>query len=104
MTVSVTTRPVQGILTITDREDPYGKQAALLAQFLEPLGMTLDVKELERGVMYNKCDDANAQTTFCARPRLGQGLRRRLHVRWSAVRLQWSVGELLQLQPDGSDS
>jgi len=62
----------EGILTITDREDPYGKQAALLAQFLEPLGMTLDVKELERGVMYNKCDDANAQTTFCAGPAWGK--------------------------------
>jgi peptide/nickel transport system substrate-binding protein len=62
----------EGILTITDREDPYPKQAALLQQFLEPLGITLDVKELERGVMYNKCDDANAQTTFCAGPAWGK--------------------------------
>ena len=38
----------EGILTMTDREDPYPKQAALMQQFLEPIGISLDVKELER--------------------------------------------------------
>jgi peptide/nickel transport system substrate-binding protein len=62
----------QNILSITDREDPYPKQAALLSQFLEPLGMTLDVKELERGTMYNKCYDPNAHSTFCIGPAWGK--------------------------------
>jgi peptide/nickel transport system substrate-binding protein len=62
----------KGILTITDREDPYPKQAALLQQFLEPLGITLDVKELERGTMYNKCNDMNSQSAFCAGPAWGK--------------------------------
>jgi peptide/nickel transport system substrate-binding protein len=60
------------ILTITDREDPYPKQSALLQQFLEPLGITLDVKQLERGVMYTKCNDMNSQTALCAGPAWGK--------------------------------
>jgi peptide/nickel transport system substrate-binding protein len=58
----------EGILTMTDREDPYPKQAALLQQFLEPIGISLDVKELERTAMYNKCNDLNSQIAFCAGP------------------------------------
>ncbi len=57
---------------MTDREDPYPKQSALMQQFLEPLGITLDVKELERGVMYTKCNDMNSQIAFCAGPGWGK--------------------------------
>jgi len=60
------------VLAITDREDPYPKQSALLQQFLEPLGITLDVKQLERGVMYTKCNDMNSQTPLCAGPAWGK--------------------------------
>ena len=60
------------ILTITDREDPYPEQSALLIQFLEPLGLTLDVKQLERGTMYNKCNDANSKHGLCAGPGWGK--------------------------------
>jgi peptide/nickel transport system substrate-binding protein len=60
------------ILTITDREDPYPGQANLLIQFLEPLGLTLDVKQLERGTMYNKCNDANSHHQLCAGPGWGK--------------------------------
>jgi peptide/nickel transport system substrate-binding protein len=60
------------ILTITDREDPYPEQSALLQQFLEPLGLTLDVKQLERGTMYNKCNDANSKHQLCAGPGWGK--------------------------------
>ena len=56
------------ILTFTDQEDPYPKQAALLQQFLEPLGLTLDVKQLERTAMYTKCNDANSLHQLCAGP------------------------------------
>ncbi len=62
----------KNILTITDREDPYPEQSALLIQFLEPLGLTLDVKQLERGTMYNKCNDANSAHGLCAGPGWGK--------------------------------
>jgi peptide/nickel transport system substrate-binding protein len=60
------------ILTITDREDPYSEQMALLKQFLEPIGLTLDDKQLERGTMYNKCNDANSHHALCAGPGWGK--------------------------------
>jgi len=62
----------KNILTITDREDPYPEQSALLIQFLEPIGLTLDVKQLERGTMYNKCNDANSKHALCAGPGWGK--------------------------------
>ena len=62
----------ENILTITDREDPYPAQAAILKDNLAPLGITMDVKELERGTMYNKCNDANSQTAFCIGPAWGK--------------------------------
>ena len=60
------------ILTITDREDPYPDQMALLKQFLEPIGLTLDDKQLERGTMYNQCNDANSHHALCAGPGWGK--------------------------------
>jgi peptide/nickel transport system substrate-binding protein len=62
----------QNILTMSDREDPYPEQTALLQQNLEPLGITLDVKQLERGTMYNKCNDANSHHALCAAPGWGK--------------------------------
>ena len=62
----------ENILTITDREDPYPEQSALLQQFLKPIGLTLDVKQLERGTMYNKCNDANSHHALCAGPGWGK--------------------------------
>jgi peptide/nickel transport system substrate-binding protein len=62
----------QDILTITDREDPYPDQMALLKQFLEPIGLTLDDKQLERGTMYNQCNDANSHHALCAGPGWGK--------------------------------
>jgi peptide/nickel transport system substrate-binding protein len=60
------------ILTISDREDPYPEQTALMSQNLEPLGLTLDVKQLERSTMYNKCNDANSHHALCAAPGWGK--------------------------------
>jgi len=62
----------QNILTMSDREDPYPEQTALLTQNLEPLGLTLDVKQLERGTMYNKCLDPNSHHALCAAPGWGK--------------------------------
>ncbi|HET9671769.1 MAG TPA: ABC transporter substrate-binding protein, partial [Actinomycetota bacterium] len=62
----------ENILTMSDREDPYPEQTALLQQNLEPLGLTLDVKQLERGTMYNKCNDANSHHALCAAPGWGK--------------------------------
>ena len=101
-TASVTTR-VRGHPHDHRPRGPVREAGALLAQFLEPLGMTLDVKELERGVMYNKCDDANAHTTFCAGPAWGKDYADGYTFGEPAVRLQRSLGELLQLQPARRD-
>jgi peptide/nickel transport system substrate-binding protein len=62
----------KNILTVSDREDPYPEQTALLQQNLEPLGLTLDVKQLERGTMYNQCNDANSHHAICAGPGWGK--------------------------------
>jgi peptide/nickel transport system substrate-binding protein len=62
----------QNILTMSDREDPYPEQTALMSQNLEPLGLTFDVKQLERGTMYTKCNDANSKHVVCAAPGWGK--------------------------------
>jgi peptide/nickel transport system substrate-binding protein len=54
------------ILTVTDRLAPYPAQMVLLKQFLEPIGLTLDDKQLERGAMFNECSDANSHVALCA--------------------------------------
>jgi peptide/nickel transport system substrate-binding protein len=54
-----------GVLTIIDESDPYPKQAALLTQSLEPLGITLEVKTFERTTMYSKCEDPNSHWALC---------------------------------------
>jgi ABC-type transport system substrate-binding protein len=54
-----------GVLTIIDESDPYPKQAALLTQSLEPIGITLDVKTFERTTMYSKCEDPNSHWALC---------------------------------------
>jgi peptide/nickel transport system substrate-binding protein len=61
-----------GVLAMTDREDPYPKQAALLGPLFEQIGITMDVKELERSTMYNKCMDANSATAICLAPSWGK--------------------------------
>ena len=58
------------ILAVTDEADPYPKQAALIKQNLEPLGLTLNVKSFERTTMYAKCNDP-ARTSGSAWRRRG---------------------------------
>jgi peptide/nickel transport system substrate-binding protein len=60
------------ILTVTNTEDPYPEQAALLRQFLEPIGLILDVKQLELGTMYSQCNDPNSHHAMCAGPGWGK--------------------------------
>jgi peptide/nickel transport system substrate-binding protein len=60
------------ILAMTDAEDPYPKQAALIVPIMEQIGLTFDVKQLERGTMYNKCVDLNAQAGICLGPAWGK--------------------------------
>jgi peptide/nickel transport system substrate-binding protein len=62
----------EDILTITNREDPHPEQAALLKQNLQPLGLTLDIKQLEIGTMFNTCNDANSHHALCAGPGWGK--------------------------------
>jgi len=62
----------KNVLAVTDREDPYPKQAALIAPILEQIGITLDVKQLERSVMYNKCVDLASKVGVCLGPAWGK--------------------------------
>ncbi len=62
----------KNILAVTDREDPYPKQAALIEPIVEQLGMSFDVKELERTTMYNKCVDLAAKIGICLGPAWGK--------------------------------
>jgi hypothetical protein len=62
----------KNILAVTDREDPYPKQAALIEPIVEQLGMSFDVKELERTTMYNKCVDLASKVGICLGPAWGK--------------------------------
>ncbi len=62
----------KNILAITDEADPYPKQAALIQQNLQPLGLTLDVKSFERTTMYAKCNDPSAHMAICLAPAWGK--------------------------------
>ena len=86
----------EGILTMTDREDPYPEADGAHAAVPRADRHLLDVKELERPAMYNKCNDMNEQVAS-ARTWVVQGLRRRVHVRQPAVHLR-RAGESCQLQ------
>jgi peptide/nickel transport system substrate-binding protein len=55
----------KGILSMTSNVDPNPRQAQLIAQTLEPLGITLDIKELELSTMYAKCYGLSNRTPFC---------------------------------------
>jgi peptide/nickel transport system substrate-binding protein len=60
------------VLAITDEADPYPKQAALIQQNLEAIGITLDVKPFERGTMYAKCSDPATHMAICLAPAWGK--------------------------------
>ncbi len=62
----------KNVLAVTDEADPYPKQAALIQQNLEPLGITLDVKSFERTTMYTKCNDPASHVAFCLAPGWGK--------------------------------
>jgi peptide/nickel transport system substrate-binding protein len=60
------------VLAFTDSADPYPKQAALLTPIFKQLGISLDVKALERTTMYNDCNDANTHMALCLGPAWGK--------------------------------
>lgn len=62
----------EDVLAITDEADPYPKQAALIQQSLEQIGITLDVKPFERGTMYAKCSDPTTHMGICLAPAWGK--------------------------------
>jgi peptide/nickel transport system substrate-binding protein len=61
-----------GVLSVTDEADPYPDQAALIQDNLAPLGLELDVKQFDRGTMYDKCNDPAAHVAFCLAPGWGK--------------------------------
>jgi len=62
----------QNIATNTDEADPYPDQAALIQQNFEPLGLTLDIRQFERGTMYDRVNDPNTQTALGLAPGWGK--------------------------------
>jgi peptide/nickel transport system substrate-binding protein len=62
----------KGILAVTDSADPYPKQAALIESTVEQLGMSFDIKQLERTTMYNKCVDLATHFGICLGPAWGK--------------------------------
>ncbi|CAN5701594.1 ABC transporter substrate-binding protein [soil metagenome] len=60
------------VLTFSDAAAPYPKQLALIQQTLEPIGITLDPKGLERTTMYAKCEDPNTGWQLCTAPSWGK--------------------------------
>jgi peptide/nickel transport system substrate-binding protein len=62
----------KNIPTNTDEADPYPDQAALIQQNLEPLGMTLDIKQFERGTMYDRVNDPGSKTALGLAPGWGK--------------------------------
>ena len=60
------------ILAVTDEADPYPDQGALVQDNLEPLGLSLDVKQFERTTMYDKCLDPSVHGAICLAPSWGK--------------------------------
>jgi peptide/nickel transport system substrate-binding protein len=55
----------EDVLAVTVNIDPAPKQAALIQQNLEAIGITLDVKEFEITTMYSKCNSPEEQIAIC---------------------------------------
>ena len=62
----------QNIPTNTEEADPYPDQAALIEQNFEPLGLTLDIRQFERGTMYDQINDPNTHTGLGLAPGWGK--------------------------------
>ena len=60
------------ILAVTDSADPYPKQAALIVSTMEQIGLSFDIKQLERTTMYNKCVDLATKFGICLGPAWGK--------------------------------
>jgi peptide/nickel transport system substrate-binding protein len=60
------------ILTVTDEADPYPDQAALISENLAPLGLELDIKQFDRGTMYDKVNDPFQHVAFGLAPGWGK--------------------------------
>ena len=58
----------KGILAVTDEADPYPDYVPLLQDAWGQLGIEMDVKNLERTTMYDKCLDPGAHTAICLGP------------------------------------
>jgi ABC-type transport system substrate-binding protein len=55
----------KNILTVIDQTDPNPKMAALIQQNVEPLGITLNLKQFQTTTMYTKCEDATQKVPLC---------------------------------------
>lgn len=55
----------KNVLTVIDETDPYPGQAQLIDQDLSRIGITLDIKSMQRTTMYSTCDDPTKHVALC---------------------------------------
>ncbi len=55
----------QNVLTVIDQTDPNPQEVSLLQQNLQPLGITLNVKQFQTTTQYTKCEDATQHIQLC---------------------------------------
>jgi peptide/nickel transport system substrate-binding protein len=55
----------KNVLTAIDQTDPNPQEVNLLAQNVQPLGITLNIKQFQTTTMYTKCEDATQLIPLC---------------------------------------
>lgn len=58
----------EGVLALTDSAAPYPDQASLINDNLKEIGISADVKELERTTMYTACNTPDRHVALCLGP------------------------------------
>jgi len=55
----------KNVLMVIDQTDPNPKMAALVQQNIQPLGITVNIKQFQTTTMYTKCEDATQKIPTC---------------------------------------
>ena len=87
----------QNVITLGVQQDPGPRRMALFTQNLKGIGIEVSPKALDGPVIYSKCISSPDKFALVRVRRLDTGLRGRVHVRTTAVRLVQLVPGMLQL-------
>ena len=55
----------KNVLMVIDQTDPNPKMAALIQQNIQPMGITVNIKQFQTTTMYTKCEDATQHVPTC---------------------------------------